>query len=209
MPTELELKYSLIDDVPASEELQIIFEQAGYELVPRGTQKHFDVYFDDHKNSLRNAGIALRKRRAGGKVLATLKANANVSGGLHEREELEEPMLGSNWPDTIYKHLETVTDPWSLVERLELANIRTRYTVKRKGSELAVLSFDAVTANYPGVFDAVTFEEVEIEAIDHATEKDLRAIADVVEKLIKLTPNSVNKLERAEALLSLSRSFQE
>lgn len=209
MPTELELKFSLIDDVPSPEELQAVFAQAGYELVSRGTQKHFDIYFDDAKDSLRKAGVALRKRRASGKILATLKANATVSGGLHEREELEEPMLGSNWPDAIYTRLETITDPWSLTERLELANIRTRYLVKRKGSELAILSFDAVTANYPGVFDTATFEEVEIEAIGNTSEKELRSIADVLDRLIKLTPNSVNKLERAEALLALSRSFRE
>jgi inorganic triphosphatase YgiF len=209
MATELELKFSLVDDVPSPDELQTVFKQAGYELVSRGTQKHFDVYFDDDNHSLRNAGIALRKRRNSGKVLATLKANANVSGGLHEREEVEEMMLGSNWPEVIYKRLETVTDPWGLTERLELANIRTRYIIKYKGNDLAILSFDAVTANNPGVFDTVTFEEVEIEAVGNASETELRAIADVLEKLIKLTPNSVNKTERAEALLSLSRSFQE
>jgi inorganic triphosphatase YgiF len=209
MATELELKYSFVDDVPSAAELQALFKQAGYELVSQGTQKHFDVYFDDDKNSLRNAGIALRKRRSSGKVLATLKANATVSGGLHEREELEEAMLGSNWPEAIYKRLETLTDPWSLTERLELANIRTRYIVKHKGKDLAILSFDAVTANHPGVFDTATFEEVEIEAMGDASETELRATADVLEKLIKLTPNRVNKLERAEALLSLSRSFQE
>lgn len=208
MATELELKFSLVDDVPSAEELQTLFGQADYDLISKGTQKHFDIYFDDDKNSLRHAGIALRKRRTGGKVLATLKANVNVSGELHEREEVEELMLGSNWPDIIYKRLETVTDPWSLTEKLELANIRTRYVVKRNGSELAILSFDVVTANYPGTFDTATFEEVEVEALGRAGEKELRALADVLERLIKLTPNSVTKLERAGALLTLSQSFQ-
>jgi inorganic triphosphatase YgiF len=209
MPTELELKFSLIDDVPTAEELQIIFKQAGYELISRGTQKHFDIYFDNTKNSLRKAGIALRKRRASGKVLATLKAKANVSGGLHEREEIEKEMFGSSWPDEIFERVGAVTDPFYMTEKLELTNIRTRYLVKRKGQELAILSFDVVTANYPGVFDTTTFEEVEIEAIGNVNEQALRSIADVLDRLIKLTPNSVNKLERAEALLTLSRSFKE
>jgi inorganic triphosphatase YgiF len=209
MPTELELKFSLIDDVPTAEELQIIFKQAGYELISRGTQKHFDIYFDNAKNSLRKAGIALRKRRASGKVLATLKAKANVSGGLHEREEIEKEMFGSSWPDEIFERVGAVTDPFYMTEKLELTNIRTRYLVKRKGQELAILSFDVVTANYPGVFDTTTFEEVEIEAIGNVNEQALRSIADVLDRLIKLTPNSVNKLERAEALLTLSRSFKE
>jgi inorganic triphosphatase YgiF len=197
-----------VDDVPDTEDLQAGFKQAGYELLSRGTQKHFDVYFDDAKESLRKAGIALRKRRVGGKAFATLKAKAKVSGELHEREELEELMLGSAWPDEIFKQIQTVTDPWALKERLELSNIRTRYIVKRKGNDLAILSFDAVTANYPGVFDTTSFEEVEIEAVGNTGEKELRELAEVLTPLVKLTPNSVTKLERAEALLNLSRSFQ-
>jgi inorganic triphosphatase YgiF len=208
MPTERELKFSLIDDVPSGEELQTLFKQAGFEITSQGTQKHFDVYFDDPKENLRKAGIALRKRRANNKALATLKANAVVSGELHEREEIELEMLGSQWPDEIYKRIQKVTDPFHVIERLELSTLRTRYLIKRKGSDLAILSFDAVTANYPGIFDTTSFEEVEIEAIGTTSEKDLRDIADSLDRLIKLTPNSVNKLERAEALLNLSRSFQ-
>jgi inorganic triphosphatase YgiF len=209
MPTERELKFSLIDDVPTAEELQTLFKQAGYELASQGTQKHFDVYFDDERDNLRNAGMALRKRRAGGKALATLKANAKVLGDLHEREEIEEVMFGSNWPDEIFKRIQEVTDPWGVKERLELATLRTRYLVKRTGQELAILSFDAVTANQPGIFDTASFEEVEIEAVGNVGEEDLRKIADVLDRLVKLTPNSANKLERAEALLSLSQSFRE
>lgn len=209
MPTERELKFSLVDDVPAAEELRELFKQAGYELTSQGTQKHFDVYFDDEKETLRSAGIALRKRRAGGKALATLKTSAKVAGELHEREELEEVMFGSNWPDEIFKRVQKVTDPWEVTERLELATIRTRYLVKRTGQELAILSFDAVTANQPGIFDTVSFEEVEVEAVGSTREEDLRSIADVLDRLVKLTPNSDNKLERAEVLLSLSQSLRE
>ena len=207
MATERELKFSLIDDVPTAEEVQTIFRQKGYELIPQGTQKHFDIYFDDSHESLQKAGMALRKRRTNNKVLATLKANPHVSGELHEREEIEELMLGSNWPEEIFKRVEPVTDPWNVLERLELATLRTHYLVKSKHHDVAVLSFDAVTANYPGVFDTVSFEEVEIEALAETSETELRAIADVLDRLIKLTPNNVNKLERAEALLNLSRAF--
>jgi inorganic triphosphatase YgiF len=208
MPTELELKFSLIDDVPNPEELQAVFKQAGFDSAVQGTQKHFDVYFDDSKESLRKAGIALRKRRADNKMLATLKVNATVSGERHAREEIEIDMFNNAWPEEIFKRVQAVTDPFNVTERLELATLRTRYLIKRKSHDLAILSFDAVTANYPGIFDSVSFEEVEIEAVGETSEKELRDIADALDRLIKLTPNSVNKLERAEALLNLSRSFQ-
>ncbi len=208
MPLERELKFSLIDDVPSPEELQAIFKQPGCELLPQGTQKHFDVYFDDTKESLRKAGMALRKRRMGGKVLATFKAHAKVSNELHEREEIEQEMVANHWPDEIFQRVQKVTDPFYVIEKLELSTVRTRYLVKRKNQDLAILSFDAVAANYPGIFDTVSFEEVEIEAVGTTSAKELREIADALDRLIKLTPNSVNKLERAEALLNLSRSFQ-
>lgn len=207
MPLERELKFSLIDDIPNLEELQAVFKQGGYELVAQETQKHFDIYFDDASESLRKAGMALRKRRANNRAMATLKANANVTGQLHEREEIEELMLGSNWPEEVFKGVEKVTDPWNVIERLELATIRTRYLVKHTGRDVAIIAFDTVTANYPGTFDTASFEEVEIEAIDPTSEKTLHDLAHVLDQLIKLTPNSVNKLERAEALLNLSRSF--
>jgi inorganic triphosphatase YgiF len=106
MPLEQELKFSLIDDIPRPDELQTIFKQAGLEIVSQGTQKHFDVYFDDPKESLRKAGIALRKRRSANKMVATLKTNATVSGELHKREETELEMLGNTWPD-VFEKLQT------------------------------------------------------------------------------------------------------
>ncbi len=208
MPIERELKFSLIDDIPSADELQAVFKQKGYELISQGTQKHFDIYFDDMKESLRKAGMALRKRRMGGRVLATFKAHAKVSNDLHEREEIEQEMVANHWPDEIFQRVQKVTDPFYVIEKLELSTVRTRYLVKRKNQDLAILSFDAVAANYPGIFDTVSFEEVEIEAVGTTSAKELREIADALDRLIKLTPNSVNKLERAEALLNLSRSFQ-
>ncbi|MGL4611986.1 MAG: CYTH domain-containing protein [Trueperaceae bacterium] len=206
MPLERELKFSLSDDIPQPEELKTALKP--YTLLARGLQKQFDIYFDDAKGSLRAAGIALRKRRTEGQVLATLKTGGTVAGALHEREELEEAMLGAHWPEPILKRLEPITDPWSLTEKLELSTFRTCYLVKHDLQNLALLSFDAVSANYPGVFDTSFFEEVELEAVGDTNEETLTAIAAKLDGLITLTPNSVTKLERAEALLTLAQSFK-
>jgi inorganic triphosphatase YgiF len=208
VPTERELKFSLIDDFPETEELKSQFEAAGLELKSQPTQKQFDTYYDDLAQTLRQAGFALRRRKVDGLSLATFKAQATINGALHQREELEEPMLGNAWPEVIFKRLETVTDPWDLQETLELSTIRKRYLIGHKQNELAILSFDQVSANYPGSKQSVDFEEIEIEALS-ASNDDLQRFADILQSLIQISPNTTNKLERAEVLLQLSSSFDD
>lgn len=208
MPIERELKFSLVDDFPEPEELSTRFKQAGFELMVKPTQKQFDSYYDDDGQHLRQAGLALRRRRVDGRSLATLKGKASQEGALHQREELEEAMLGNAWPAVIFERLKTVVNPEHLKERLELSTLRQRYLVKKNQKDLAMLSLDKVSAGYPAKAQSVDFEEVEIEALEGSND-DLQAIAETLMQLIQLSPNSINKLERAEALLQLSDAFKE
>ncbi len=208
MPTERELKFSLVDDFPETEELELCFQKAGFELSAQTTQKQFDSYYDDATQSLRTAHLALRKRRVDGRVLATFKGPVTKEGALHQREEIEEAMLGNAWPDVIFERIQAVVNPETLKEKLELSTIRRRYLIKQKQKDLAILSFDHVSASYPKSKQSVGFEEIEIEAIT-ASNDDLQKIADTLMQLIQLSPNSTNKLERAEVLLQLSDSLSE
>jgi inorganic triphosphatase YgiF len=208
VPIERELKFSLIDDFPETEELQSLFEKAGLELSTQPTLKQFDTYYDDTSQSLRKAGLALRRRKVDGRSLATLKGQASIKGSLHQREEIEEPMLGNAWPQVIFERLETVTDPWGLQEKLELSTIRKRYLIRQKQSDMAILSFDQVSAQYPKSKQSVRFEEIEIEALE-ASNDNLQSFAEILQALIQISPNTTNKLERAEVLLLLSSSFGE
>ena len=81
MPTERELKFSLVDDFPETEELTACFQKAGFELLTQPTQKQFDSYYDDATQSLRTAHLALRKRRVDGRILATLKGQVTKERG--------------------------------------------------------------------------------------------------------------------------------
>jgi inorganic triphosphatase YgiF len=207
MPTERELKFSLVDDFPDVAELTACFKQGEFELVVKPTQKQFDSYYDDDQQSLRKSGLALRRRRIDGRSLATLKGNVSKEGALHQREELEEAMIGNAWPQAIFERIQAVTNPEHLKEHLELSTLRRRYLIKKGQKDLAILSLDKVSAGYPGKAQSVDFEEVEIEALG-GTNDDLQAIAEALRQLISLSPNSVNKLERAEVLLQLSDSFQ-
>jgi inorganic triphosphatase YgiF len=206
VPLERELKFSLVDDFPETKDLAECFKQAGYELIVKPTIKQFDSYYDDAEQRLRKADVALRRRRVDGRSLATFKGNAIKDGALHQREEIEEAMLGNAWPETILTRIQSIVSPEILKETLELSTIRQRYLVRQKETDLAILSFDKVSANYPKSKQQVDFEEIEIEAID-GDDDDLHTIADTLMQLISLNPNSTNKLERAEVLLQLSQSF--
>jgi len=207
---ERELKFSLSEDhFPDRQELALVFEASSFRLEPVSSHRQRDRYFDDARRSLRRAGVALRRRTLAGRTLATLKMGGSVSGSLHTREEIELPFEGREWPEEIRRRLSPIISLPALRRQLELTTERLRYLVKGSDREVALLSFDAVTASYPGSGQSVHFNEVEVEALGEATVEELQAVAVLVEQLLPLTPNSSSKLERAEALLALGASFHE
>lgn len=210
MPVERELKFSLLEDqFPSFEELAPVFTAAGYSLSPAETVEQHDRYYDDAERTLNSYGLALRKRKVNGRTLATLKRSGSVSGALHEREEVEVPFVGNDWPGAVFRPLSTLVDPADLRSRLDLTTQRTNHRVARAGKDLATLSFDTVRAEYPGGAQSVHFTEAEIEALGETNADELQTIADLVDTVIRLTPNAVDKLARAEALLSLGATFQD
>ena len=209
MPVERELKFSLLEDFPSPEELAPVFTAAGYKLSPAETVEQHDRYYDDAKRTLNGHGLALRKRKVNGRTLATLKRPGSVSGALHERDEIEVPFAGENWPSAVLRPVSTLIDPAALRSQIDLNTVRTNYQVSRAGQDLATLSFDAVSAEYPGGEQSVHFTEAELEALGETSADELQAIADLVDTVVRLTPNATDKLTRAEALLSLGATFQE
>lgn len=210
MASEREYKFSLIDDrFPDAEEVRAALSQKGFEVQALGTRSQRDRYVDTPDGALRAQSWALRTRDTEGERLATLKAAGEVSEGLHQREELEEPMTGEAWPDPIRERLDSLEiDPSTLRPTVLVENQRTRYFVSRAGTELAEISFDEVEATRPEGETRVQFSELEIEARE-GSEDDLRTIADALDRLLPLTPNSINKLERADTLLSLAESMSD
>ncbi|MEJ2288912.1 MAG: CYTH domain-containing protein, partial [Deinococcales bacterium] len=104
MPVERELKFSVLDAyVPSLSELRAALAPTPFEAEAAPVQELHDRYYDDDAGSLRSAGLALRRRRLGGKAWAGLKAAGSTDDGLHERDEWEVPMSGSGadagWPE--------------------------------------------------------------------------------------------------------------
>jgi inorganic triphosphatase YgiF len=209
MPIERELKFSVLDAyVPSLSELRAALAATPFAAVAAPVLELHDHYYDDPAGHLRQAGIALRRRRLGGTTLAGVKSAGSTDAALHERDELELPMSGAGpdaaWPDAILARLEGLVDPAALGPRVELDTTRVLFRLLRDGDEVAQLAFDAVSARAPGAERSAFFDEVEIEAGEGTTRADLELIAEAVDGVVKLTPNPVNKLERAAALLLLA-----
>ncbi len=204
MATERELKFSTLGKRwPTFEELEEVLTAGNYQLRPEGLRQHRDRYFDDATDSLKRAGVALRRRTGTGERLATLKTRGQVDGASHVRDELELPLRGSAWPEPIVARLDGLADLTALRSHVTLETERERFVVAHNDLDLAVLSFDDVRANRPGSDRWAHFREIEIEAIDETTDDELTSIAELLTGATHLTLNSSTKLERAEALLEL------
>ncbi|HKI55535.1 MAG TPA: CYTH domain-containing protein [Trueperaceae bacterium] len=208
VPQERELKFSVLDPrVPAMDELAAALAPLQVAAAPE--QAILDRYYEDDAGSLHGAGLALRRRRVGERAWATLKGRGVRQGAFHQREELELPLTSAAeaapWPEAVTERLAGIADPAALTPRVELETARVPFVIRKQGADVAVLSFDAVTARAPGGERSALFDEVEIEALSEATSQaDLEGIGEAVDGLVHLTPNPISKLERAEALLLLA-----
>lgn len=202
VPSELELKFSTPSEGPPSEdELRSALAAGGFELGPPLQVENKDRYFDDPRLSLSRAGLALRRRMSEGKMLATLKTRGTVDGALHDRDEIELPMEGQEWPRQILDRIVRVTSPSLLQPHTTVETERLRYGILREGRLVALLAFDSVSARSQRGERSVGFEEVEIEAHGRTDRGTLDLIAAAVAEVVPLSANSASKLERVRELL--------
>lgn len=206
MPYECELKFSLLDAAPADERVVDAFRGSAFALEARGTRRLLDAYVDTPEALLRGAGVALRRRQVDGVRVATLKTLGRVAGALHEREELETPLLpGEDWPAAVLTRLRELVevDPRRLRTQVLIRTERRVFEVRQSGARVAELCFDEVSARAPDEEREALFREAEIEAAEGVEPARLEAIVTRLARAVTLTPSGVTKLERAEALLSL------
>ena len=211
MDLERELKFSLSDSPPDEEVLIDAFRGSGFALEPRGTWRQRDEYSDTPEGALRAAGVALRRRTVAGTRVGTLKTLGRVSGPYHERDELELPLTpGGAWPEELLAHAERLArfDRLRLAPRMTIATERRAYALSRAGARVAELCFDDVSASAPASEREALFREVELEAAPGVALAHLEAIVERLERTVSLTPSSVSKLQRAEALLALGEVLE-
>jgi len=94
-------------------------------------------------------------------------------------------------------------DPRALTAQLIVGTERNVYAVCQGDALVAELCFDDVSASAPGAEREALFREAELEAAPGVLRSQLATIAARLERVVSLTPSSVTKLQRAEALLAL------
>jgi inorganic triphosphatase YgiF len=205
--TEREMKFTIEDPAEFSAEaLSAAFADTDLTLEPRPTVRHADRYYDDPRFSLSRAGVALRRRIGRGKIVATFKTRGQIRGAMHEREEIELPMTGREWPEVIHDRVSRITDPAALKGRFELETDRLSFMVvgsenaEGEPLELAEISIDRVEATRPTGGRSVSFAELEIEDFGGGPEL-LQRIAERIGRFAPLRPGVETKLERARRLL--------
>jgi len=158
---ERERKFSSPEGhVPSRAELALALEATSFSVDSGRVVRQRDTYFDDVRGNLRAAGWALRWRRIGDRLVATAKSAGNVTGALHEREEIEAEAApsaedassgtaGPAWPPSVLRAVGKWVEPSALVPIALLDNTRVAFTLRRGADATVELAFDEVRCRLP------------------------------------------------------------
>lgn len=195
---ELEAKL-VVPDEPTFRALGRLTHVGRLRLHPRGSRLHQDTYVDTASLRLYRAGYACRLRHVEHRAFATLKGLGQVTGALHDREEIEEevdnPSIGAL--------LRMATGPGPIVRRLageeqvvRLLTLVTRRRLWDAGDPARACYQVALDrARLFGPSGELLLLEVELESLDG----DRRLIEDAAYELRRrygLTASGLSKFER-------------
>lgn len=195
MATELELKLEVAPEAAS------LFSQLMRELgwMPQSEMMLANVYYDTPEQSLRQARVALRIRKAGDQWIQTLKTAGEINAsGLSRRGEWEWPLSGNQLDLSLLSgHLPQQIDP-STLEPLFSTNFkRTTWLVKHERSLIEVALDQGEIFAAP---KRVPISEVELE-LKSGDSDDLLALADRLRQQIPLQVSTISKAERAQRLM--------
>jgi CHAD domain-containing protein/adenylate cyclase class IV len=206
-PTEVELKYRLID---AQIGERLLGGDSLGPLHARGEIEqthHDDHYFDTPAGALGAAGWAARIRQTPEGALLSLKSLAASGSSLHRRQELEAPagpgLQPVEWPPSDARSLvlELGGDA-ALVETVRLDQTRRRrvfgddrFTVEVSLDDVRVLRDEAEIDH---------FLELEVE-LTGGEESQLGQVAAVLDGMAGFTPSPTSKLAAAQGALAATR----
>jgi inorganic triphosphatase YgiF len=205
---EAELKYAASDERPLIKLDEAVALGSAALGPPRMTREH-DRYLDTADLRLSAARWACRLRERDGRTIISLKGPPQHEYGdrLHRREELEGPgglaLDPLAWPPSPARdRLLSLTGGAELVERLRLDQDRTERTVSVGELPIGLLSLDRVRVFHRDAEAGRLYVvELELEPAALAVGFDHRPLADALTGVPGLSPDPLNKLERALRLL--------
>lgn len=120
----------------------------GWTVVPETTKRLVDAYFDTADRRLARAGFALRVRRAGGRVEATLKALRRAEEGPARRREITSPLARATVAalresrGAVGTRLRRTVGTAPLRRLFGIRTRRRRFAVRDRGRRVAELALD-------------------------------------------------------------------
>ena len=157
------------------------------------------TYFDTPGHRLRKAGIALRVRRDGDRILQTVKARASIHGGLSRAIEVEsvledaKPDLAAIADAGLRGQISSLAAGKPLAPVFETIVRRTEAEVRHDTGTSALLAVDDATIVAGGT--RASFRELEIELLSGPVE-GLFAIARILLPSGRLRFSTMSKAER-------------
>ena len=197
---EIEAKFN-IPDRQVYRQLARLRRLAGYTLLPAGSEKVHDRYFDTADGRLLTAGYACRLRSQDGAVIATLKGMGTARYGIHRREEHEVllPAWEPNplaWPDGPARALALELTAGAVLQPLfDLTQRRIYADVCDDTRLVARLSLDQVRVHIGS--PPQVYYELEIELQADGGEADLGTLAAELTTTWHLSPEPRSKFARA------------
>ncbi|MDQ3814183.1 MAG: CYTH domain-containing protein [Armatimonadota bacterium] len=200
---EIEAKYAVTGALDPDDLSSL--DLAPYRLRPLGEETHQDVILDTAMRTITGQRHGLRIRRSGARTMLTLKAGGQVADGIHEREEIEVPLLNSEydprrWPAEIGERVRALTRDEPLYPLIEVRIRRRTWAVERAGKLIGELVFDEGTISANGQTEPV--REIEVEVKADGTRADLEHIGQRLLASLPLQPEARTKLQRGLALLA-------
>lgn len=199
---EFEFKLSAALDLDPAEVLTALTQGVGVHCSAPRARTQRDVYLDDRRHHLTQAGVGLRLRTVDGTSALNWKDGGTAEGGWYARHEVERdwqhptpPEFASELPE----HIRDRVEPLVFRRRLRpLVELETHRVVAElsQGGDRAELAIDHVRVF--GKDGPHTFAEIEIEAKVGAPEAAQRWAAQLGTSL-GLEPARHDKLHRALA----------
>jgi inorganic triphosphatase YgiF len=201
---EIEAKYKVTGPLEAGE-LEAL-DLGPYRLEFLREEQHHDEVLDTSDRALTSRRQALRLRHDGGRIIVTYKGPDSVSGGLHEREEIEAafadgtlPSSYREWSPEISERVGPTVGDAELAPLVEMDVLRRTWSILRQEEIIAELALDN------GVIRAgarsMPVHELEIELKGAGKRDDLKALDQTFARELPLQPESRSKLERGLSLL--------
>jgi len=204
---EIELKY-IVENETKANKIFLFLEKEGLVNKENIYKKDMNaIYYDTSDLSLKKNKIALRTRREGKEIYATLKWGGSESAGLHKREEINILVNNETIKDkinielfkglNIYSKLQNIIKNNKLVKLFETKVVREIAIMKVGETEIEFV-YDNGNIFTENKNDRIS--EIEMELIQ-GSEKELLKFGNMISEKFNIQASSVSKFERGLRLI--------